>query len=96
MGRKHKRRKTPTKNKPKTIKKTLIGSHILIITLNVSGLNAPTKYIHEAKGMEGKASACNAGDRDDPLEKEVATHSSILAWEIPWTEKPDRLWSMGL
>ena len=62
MGRKHKRRKTPTKNKPKTIKKTLIGSHILIITLNISGLNAPTKYIQEAKGMEGKASACNAGD----------------------------------
>ena len=31
----------------------------------------------------------------DPLEKEMATHSSILAWEIPWTEEPDRLWSMG-
>ena len=31
----------------------------------------------------------------DSLEKEMATHSSILAWEIPWTEKPDRLLSMG-
>ena len=31
----------------------------------------------------------------DPLEKEMATHSSILAWEIPWTEEPDRLQSMG-
>ena len=31
----------------------------------------------------------------DPLEKEKATHSSILAWEIPWTEEPDRLQSMG-
>ena len=30
-----------------------------------------------------------------PLEKEIATHSSILAWRIPWTEKPGRLWSMG-
>ena len=29
-----------------------------------------------------------------PLEKEVATHSSILAWEIPWTEEPSRLQSM--
>ena len=29
--------------------------------------------------------------QEDPLEKKVATHSSILAWEIPWTEKPDRL-----
>ena len=28
---------------------------------------------------------------DDPLEKEMATHSSILAWEIPWTEEPDGL-----
>ena len=47
----------------------------------------------------------NAGDvRDaclilvweDPLEKETATHSSILAWEIPWTEEPGGLQSVGL
>ena len=30
---------------------------------------------------------------EDPLEEEIATHSSILAWEIPWTEKPVRLQS---
>ena len=30
-------------------------------------------------------------DWEDPLEEERATHSSILVWEIPWTEKPDRL-----
>ena len=30
-----------------------------------------------------------------PLEKEIATHSSILAWEIPWTEEPGRLQSIG-
>ena len=29
--------------------------------------------------------------REDPLEKEMATHSSILAWEIPWMEEPDRV-----
>ena len=34
--------------------------------------------------------------REDPLEEEMATHSSILAWEIPWTEKPGRLQSMGV
>ena len=34
-------------------------------------------------------------DWEDPLEKEMATHSSILAWKIPWTEVPDRLQSMG-
>ena len=33
--------------------------------------------------------------REDPLENEVATHSSILAWRIPQTEEPDRLQSMG-
>ena len=33
--------------------------------------------------------------REDRLEKEVATHSSILAWRIPWTEDSDRLQSMG-
>ena len=34
--------------------------------------------------------------REDPLEKGTATHSSILAWRIPWTEEPDGLQSMGL
>ena len=34
--------------------------------------------------------------REDPLEKEMATHSSTLAWNIPWTEEPGRLQSMGL
>ena len=33
--------------------------------------------------------------REDPLEKEVATHSSILAWKIPWAEEPGRLQSRG-
>ncbi len=33
---------------------------------------------------------------EDPLEEEMATHSSILAWEIPWTEEPGGLQSMGL
>ena len=33
--------------------------------------------------------------QEDPLEKEMATHSSILAWEIPWTEEPGGLLSMG-
>ena len=39
----------------------------------------------------------NSGDvvlsREDPLEKEVATHSSILLWELPWTEEPVELYS---
>ena len=34
--------------------------------------------------------------REDPLEKEMATHSNVLAWKILWTEEPGRLQSMGL
>ena len=54
-----------------------------------------------AGGSDGKVSACNAEDLgsvpgwEDPLEKEMATHPSILAWKIPWMEKPGRLQSMG-
>ena len=34
--------------------------------------------------------------QEDPMEKEMATHSSILTWEIPWTEEPGGLQSMGM
>ena len=49
-------------------------------------------------GSDSKESACNAGDLvpslgwEGPLEKRMAAHSSILAWKIPWTEEPGRLW----
>ena len=49
----------------------------------------------------GKESACSAGDLgsilgpEDPLEKEMETHSTILAWKILWTEEPGRLQSTG-
>ena len=33
--------------------------------------------------------------QEDPVEKEMATHSSVLPWEIPWTEEPGRMQSMG-
>ena len=52
-------------------------------------------------GTDGKESACNAADQvqslgqEDSLEKETATHSSILAWRIPWTKEPAWLQSMG-
>ena len=55
-----------------------------------------------AGGSDSKEYAYNVGDQvqsvgwEDPLEKQVATHSSILAWRVPWTEEPGRLPSMGL
>ena len=42
----------------------------------------------------GKVQVCSLGQKD-PLEKEMATHFSILAWKNPWTEKPGGLQSMG-
>ena len=53
-------------------------------------------------GSDGKASVHNVGDLGlvpelgRPLEKEIATHSSTLAWRIPWMHEPGRLQSMGL
>jgi len=52
---------------------------------------------------DGKESVCNVGDQtwvrflggEDHPEKGTATHSSILAWRIPWTEEPAELQSMG-
>ena len=52
-------------------------------------------------GSDSKESTCNTGNpvqslgQEDPLEKGMATHSSILAWRIPWTEEPGGLQSMG-
>ena len=60
--------------------------------------NIPNNSVH-------KESTCNVGHRgdmgsirgqEDPLDKEVATYSSILAWEIPWTEEAGRLYSKVL
>ena len=63
------------------------------------------EYMDFPGGSDGKASAYNVGDPweipsrslgwEDLLEKEMATHSSILAWKILWTEEPGGLQSMG-
>ena len=53
------------------------------------------------RGLSGKESACNAraagsiSGGEDPQEKEMATHSSIFAWEIPWRVEPSGLQSIG-
>ena len=61
-------------------------------------------FLGFSDGSNWKESTCNVGDtgdgigslgQKDPLEEEMATHSSILAWEIPWTEEPGGLPSMG-
>ena len=72
---------------------TLGSIHIANIHI-ISSLGIPG-------GSDSKESACNAGDpgsiagSEDPLEKGMTTHFSILAWRIPWTEEPGGLQSMG-
>ena len=60
-----------------------------------------TELLRSPGGSDSKASVYDAGDLGSipglgrSLEKEMAIHSSILAWKIPWTEEPGRLQSMG-
>ena len=63
-------------------------------------------FINKYMGFPGRSAVKNLPamqetrvqslSQEDPLKKEMATHSSILAWKIPWTEKPSGLQSMGL
>ena len=74
-------------------------------TLKDQGVNVLEKrnMTSMLEDESNKEPACNAGDnrrrcrgREYPLEKGMATHSSVLAWEIPWTEEPGGLQSFGL
>ena len=71
-----------------------------------TGMYIINKYTHQdfqgfPGGSDSKESACNEGDLssipglEDTLEEGMATHSSILAWRIPWTEEPGGLQSIG-
>ena len=58
-------------------------------------------YLDFPGGSDGKAllkvweTRVESLGQEDPLEKEMAAHSSTLAWKIPWTEEPGRVQSMG-
>ena len=56
----------------------------------------PLARIHLPVQEVQKTWVPSLGREEDPLEEEMATHSSILAFRIPWTEEPDRLQTMGL
>ena len=60
-----------------------MGHHTSLVAERVKRLPAMLETLVRSLGKE------------DPLEKEMATHSSTLAWKIPWMEEPDRLQSMG-
>ena len=77
----------------------------MVIKTNLIKILGKKKQISERlvyrTEVHGKESTCNAGDPglirglEDPLEEGMATHSSILAWRIPWTEEPGGLLFMG-
>ena len=79
-----------------------ISHHLTILIVLVAQL-CPTLWPHRASlvaQMVKRPPAMRETrvrflGREDPLEKEMAIHSSILAWKIPWMEEPDRLQSMG-
>ena len=89
-------------------RKNILGSKMLFTKAGLSGFRekwASPLLLGFPSGSVGKESAFNALDAGDAgsipglgrsLEEGTATHSSILAWEIPWTEEPDGLWSIGL
>ena len=62
---------------------SLFGVLVSIVAQTVKNLPAMQETQVQSLGQE------------DPLEKDIATHSSILAWRIPWTKEPGRLQSMG-
>jgi len=62
---------------------SLFGVLVSIVAQTVKNLPAMQETQIQSLGQE------------DPLEKDIATHSSILAWRIPWTKEPGRLQSMG-
>ena len=71
------------------------ASRFHLISVKASGSHRPPRW------LSGKESACQCRRQvlslgwEDPLEKEKATHSSILSWRIPWTEEPSSLQSIG-
>ena len=72
-----------------SVRSWLYGSSFLKIGLTLKDLG------DISQGFQTKSTFSLSGGQEDPLEKEMATHSSTLAWKILWMEEPGRLQSMG-
>ena len=62
--------------------------------LRYTGASLVAQRLKRLPGM--RKTPVRSLDQEDPLEKEMAAHSSTLAWKIPWAEEPGRLQSMGV
>ena len=67
---------------------------LLKISLNVEETSLVAQMVKHLPAIQD--TQVGSLDWEDPLENGMATHSSTLAWKIPWTEEPGRLQSMGL
>ena len=68
----------------------------LVIIIIITNLNRASLVAQRLKHLPGMwETRVQSLSREDPLEKEMATHSSTLAWRMPWREEPGRLQSMG-
>ena len=68
----------------------------IIIILILYGETAESRVVQLVKNLSAmEAIWVQSLDQEDPLEEELATHSSILAWKIPWTEEPGGLQYVG-
>ena len=75
-----------------TVLRSVIGLH----KLNISFVIRTSLVAQRLKCLPGmQESRVRSLGREDPLEKEMTTHSSTLAWKIPWREEPGKLQSMG-
>ena len=75
--------------------KTQVNVKVNVIVLNI--YNSSLFFSGHPWWLSGKESTCQCRRLgEDPLAKEMATHSSILAWEIPGTEEPGGLQAIGL
>ena len=75
------------------LRQILLGGLSFLICKRGLGINLVAQTVKHLPAMQEAWVRSLAWE--DPLEKEMATHSSTLAWKIPWTEEPCRLQSMG-
>ena len=80
--------------KKKKIQKRQQGSNIIFIIINIYLYHSLVAQMVKRLPAMQETWVRSLG-QEDPLEKEMATHSSILAWKIPWTEEPGGLQSTG-
>ena len=69
--------------------------NIFIITVNNTGFPSGSVVKNPPAVQEIQDTQVSSLGWEDPLKEEMATHSSVLAWTIPWTQKPGGLWSKG-